>query len=316
MTLKPGVRDILWMGAGAAVLLFILVVLQPFQLGRGPAQRQEDKIRRLALVERMRLSLTAASEAEKSAVLAVTDEESQAFADQATAAAAEVDKALAALKTLPVADAAPKEKELISKFSEAFADFRRVDRDLLALAVKNTNVKAFALAFGPGAQASKETDAALSRFLAKHETSPQRTLLLAAAARAAALRLETRLAPHIAEENDQREDEMEALMAKDDREVRAALDALAALPGLGADPDLAGARSSYERFSALRTQILALSRENTNVRSLSISLNQKRKVTAVCQEALSALRREVAAEPEPAVPSNPRHLGAEPTPAR
>ena len=109
---------------------------------------------------------------------------------------------------------------------------------------------------------------------------------------------------------------MEALMAKDDREVRAAFDALAALPGLGPDPDLASARSSYERFSALRAQILGLSRENTNVRSLSISLNQKRTVTAVCQEALSALRREVAAEPDPVVPSNPRHLSAEPTPAR
>jgi hypothetical protein len=304
------------MGAGAIVLLLVLLVLLPFQGGRGPAQRLEAKARRTALVERMRLSLTAASEAEKSAVLAVTDEESQAFADQATTATAEVDKALEELKALPAADAAPKEKELISKFSEAFADFRRIDRELLALAVKNTNVKAFALAFGPAAQASKETDSALSRFLARHETSPQKTLLLAAAARAAALRLETRLAPHIAEENDQKEDEMEALMAKDDREVRAAFDALAAMPGLGADPDLAGARSSYERFSALRTQILALSRENTNVRSLSISLNQKRKVTAVCQEALSALRREVASEPDPVVPSNPRHLSAEPRTAQ
>jgi hypothetical protein len=246
----------------------------------------------------------------------VTDEESQAFADQATAATAEVDKALEALKAPPAADAAPKEKELISKFSEAFADFRRVDRELLALAVKNTNVKAFAMAFGPAAEASKETDGALSRFLARHETSPQRTLLLAAAARAAALRLETRLAPHIAEESDQREDEMEALMANDDREVRAAFDALSAMPGLGPDPDLASARSSYSRFSELRTRILALSRENTNVRSLSISLNQKRAVTAVCQEALAALRREVAVEPDPLVPSNPRRLSAEPTPAR
>ena len=316
MKLKPGVRDFLWMGAGAVVLLLVLLVLQYFRGGLGPAQRLEDKARRTALVERMRLSLSAASEAEKSAVLAVTDEESQTFADQATAATAEVDKALEALKALPAADAAPKEKDLISKFSEAFADFRRVDRDLLALAVKNTNVKAFPLAFGPAAQASKETDAALARFLASHEASPQRTLLLAAAARAAALRLETRLAPHIAEENDQKEDEMEALMAKDDREVRAALDALVARPDLGADPDVASARSSYERFSALRAQILALSRENTNVRSLSISLNQKRKVTVVCQDALSALRREIAAEPDPLVPANPRHLGAEPTPAR
>ena len=316
MEVKPGVRDFLWMGAGAAVLLVVLLVMQSYQSGRSPAQRLELKARRVDLVERMRYSLAAASEAEKSAVLAVTDQDSQAFADQASAATAEVERLRKALGELLASGASQKEKELLARFSEVFTDFQRVDRDLLALAVKNTNLKAFALAFGPAAQASQEMDSALSRFLPRHAKSPQKMLLLAARAQAAALRLETRLAPHIAEESDQKMDAMEALMESDDREVRASLDGLDAQPELRGDPDLATVRSSYARFSELRVQILALSRENTNVRSLAISLNQKRKVMSVCQDALYALQHEIAEELTPVAPSNPRQLSSEPQTAR
>lgn len=314
--LKPGLRDLLWMGTGAAMLLAAIAVLEHGQGGENPARKLEAKARKLALVDGMRYSLTAAAEAEKSAVLAVTDEESRLFAGQATTAADEVGRLRDSLEGLLAGGAGRGESGLLSKFSELFAEFRRVDRDLLDLTVKNTNVKAFALTFGPAAEASKETDAAFGRFLAAHASSPPNVLLLAAGARAAALRLESRLAPHVYEESDRRMDEMEALMAADDREFRVDLDGLAALPGLRADPDLAGARSSYARFDELRARILSLSRENTNVRSLSISLNQKRRITAACQEALSALQREIAEEPEPAVPSNPRHMASEPAPAR
>src|ERR1035437_4483340 len=165
------------MGAGAAALLVGLVVLQYYRGEQNPAQRLEVKARRVDLVERIRYSLAAASEAEKSAVLAVTDQDSQSFADQARAATSEVERLRKMLARLLVSGASQKEKELLSTFSEAFTNYQRVDRDLLALAVKNTNVKAFALAFGPTAQASKETDSALSRFLSRHATSPQKMLL-------------------------------------------------------------------------------------------------------------------------------------------
>jgi hypothetical protein len=57
------------------------------------------------------------------------------------------------------------------------------------------------------------------------------------------------------------------------------------------------ASASYARFSKVRTQILALSRENTNVRSVAISLGQKRKVMLLCQSALDALHQAILAEP-------------------
>jgi hypothetical protein len=300
------------MGAGAGVMLVLVLLVLRYQGERSPAQQIERKAQKANLVERMRYSLASASEAEKSAVLAVTDHDSKAFADQARAATAEVER----LRKVLVETAGPsqKEKELLASFSERFTDYQRIDRDLLALAVKNTNIKAFALAFGPADQAAKEADSSMSRFLTKHASSPQRVLLLVAGAQAALLRVETRLAPHIAEQSDAKMDELEALMAKDDREVRAAFDGLAARPDLRADPDLAIASTSYARFSEMRTQILALSRENTNVRSLTISLDQKRNAMLTCQDALFALQQEIAGEPAPVTPSNPRKLKAEPQP--
>ena len=310
MKLKPGVTVLLQMGAGAGVMLVLVLLALHYQSQRDPARQVELKARKIDVVERMRYSLAAASEAEKSAVMAVTDQDSQAFADQARAATSEVERRRKTLGELFAASASQKEKELLATFSEGFTEFQHIDRDLLALAGKNTNIKAFALAFGPAAQAVQEIDSALSRFLAKHATSPQSTLLLAAGAQAAVLRIETRLAPHIAEQSDPKMDELEALMAKDDREVRAAFDGLAA--PLRADPDLATARASYAQFSQVRTQILALSRQNTNVRSLAISLDQKRKAMFMCQDALYALQQEIAGEPAPVTPTNPRSMRAEP----
>ncbi len=123
-------------------------------------------------------------------------------------------------------------------------------------------------------------------------------MLLAFGAETAALRIQALLAPHIAEESDKKMDELEAVMAKEDQQVRDDLDRLAAIPRLKADPDLDTASSSYARFSAIRAQILALSRENTNVRSVAISLSQKRKVMLLCRDALDALQQAVLAEPE------------------
>jgi hypothetical protein len=112
-------------------------------------------------------------------------------------------------------------------------------------------------------------------------------------------------------------DEMEARMAADDRDVR---QDLSGLEKLGLDPDLKAAAASYSRFYELRAQILALSRENTNVRSLSISLDRKRKVMFSCRDALDLLQRAISAELVPGVdygkPTNPRQLGEEPRAAR
>jgi hypothetical protein len=99
-------------------------------------------------------------------------------------------------------------------------------------------------------------------------------------------------------------------MAGEDKQVRRALNDLKTLLGPTSNADLNKAQSCYTRFSKIRTEILELSRQNTNVRSLSVSLNQKHKTTLLCQDALSELKRAIQEEPVRGVtygpPARPR----------
>jgi hypothetical protein len=312
MTIRPSIKDFLWMVFGAVLLLAIVLVALHFQKGQSPAELLAFKAKRVDMVERMRLALASASEAEKSAVMAITDEDSQKYADQARAATADVERERNELGQLLDAGGTQREKDTLAQFSKSFTDFQRVDSDLLALAVKNTNIKAYNLAFGPAADAITEMNDALSRLVSKSAPTPDARAVapLAFGAQTAALRIQALLAPHIAEESDAKMDAMEARMTRDDQEVRKDLDGMAALPMFNGDADLATAASAYARFSEVRAKIIPLSRENTNVRSLAISLDQKRKVMFLCQDALASLQQAISEESIPGVnygaPSSPR----------
>ena len=75
--------------------------------------------------------------------------------------------------------------------------------------------------------------------------------------------------------------------------------------------------NGYRIFSGRTGNIVEgnLSRENTNVRSLAISLDQKRKALSLCLDALQGLQQEIAGEPTPVTPSNPRKMGPTPSTA-
>ncbi len=317
MTIKPGIREFLWMSAGAVMLLLVMLVIMHFRMRQSPAEQSALKAVRLELVSRIRLSLASASEAEKSAVMAVTDEDSRTFANQARAYTADAEKGREELEKLLASGGTRTEKELLVQFSADFTEFRRIDKELLALAVKNTNIKAYGLAFGPATSALNGMATALSRLAEKNAggADAAKVAMLAFGAQTAALRIQTLLAPHIAEESDSKMDELEALMAADDREVRNDIKGLAAIRGLDGAADLRTAEAGYAMFGKIRAQIIELSRENTNVKSLAISLSQKRKEMFMCQDSLSALQRAILDEPIADVSSshisNPRNLGIE-----
>jgi hypothetical protein len=289
------------MTAGGVVFLAVTLVALLFRQDQTRAEQLAFRAKRVDVVDGMRSALAVASDAEKSAVLALADQASQTYADQARAATADVERGRNELGELLKAGGTQEEKDLLEQFSRTFTEFRRIDDELLPLAVKNSNLKAFGLAFGPAAEALEEMETAVSRLVTKSAGWPEarNVALLAFGAETAALRIEALLPPHIAEESDTKMDELEAVMAKADQQVRDDLERLAAIQKLSRDSDVETASSSYSRFSTIRKQILALSRENTNVRSVAISLGQKRKVMLFCQGALDALHQAIVAEPVP-----------------
>jgi hypothetical protein len=301
VTQVPDREDFLWMMAGAAVLFVVILAIFALRRPGSPTAELARKAERVDTVERMRIGVASAGEAEKSAVLAVTEKDSESFARLARAAIADVERELRELGRLPGSSA--EETELLQRFGPAFEALRKIDEEVLALAVQSTNLKAYSLAFGPAADALREMDEALSDMLAGGADSPdaQRRALLACEVRAASRSIQATLAPHIAERTDAVMDALEARMRDDDLEVRKRLDVLASLRGPAGKIDLQKAISSYARFDELRAQILALSRENTNVRSLTLSLSESRRLSLQCQEILERLQRAILAEPIPGV---------------
>jgi hypothetical protein len=310
--IKPNRENALWMAAGTVLMILLFLIIFHFYQKQNPAEQLAFKASRVDLVSRVRLALASASEAEKSAVLATTDQDSQTFAGHARKATAEAEQARQELGELMKTGGTQGEKELFKQFAELFIEFQRIDNNLLDLAVKNTNIKAYSLAFGPATTALNEMNAALSRLIALNSGSPneKQVMLLAYSTEISGLRLQTLIPPHIAEESDQKMNELEALMSKEDKQIRRNLDELTVLRNLNQKANLAEAISSYARFDKIKTQILALSRENTNVKSLSISLSQKRKVMLLCQDTLNKLQQAVLEEPIAGVtygrPARPR----------
>ena len=310
MKTKAGLNDFLWMAAGAVIVLALTLVVLYLHEEQNPVAQLAFRAKRLALVEQMRLALAWASLAENNAVMAATDQDSQSFADQSRAQVAAVERGRQELERLLQTGGAKTEQDLLAQFTEAFAEFQRINKDLLDMAVQSTNLKAFRLAFGPAAEVLKEMDAALSRIVVQtaQSASPEagHVIQLADDARIRALRIQALLAPHIAEESDRKMDEMEAQMAQEDLEVRKDLEGLASLLKPGGSPDIETAMSRYAKFSEIKAQIIKLSRENTNVRSVALSLNQKRKVMLMCQDTLAALQQAIQQEPIAKAPVSPR----------
>lgn len=264
-----------------ALLAAILGGLWFFGRDRGEQTAFRQTLHMTQLAQQLEAALHAAAQSEKQAVMAETDDESRRYAQEARSATDKVAALLAELKQLPLR--APQEADLVARFEASFAEYLKADEDVLGLAVQNTNVKAFALSFGEATATLDELEQTLRPLLTAANNEKQARQ--AQRALTEALRIQALHAPHILEKTDTRMDALDKAMAASDTAVRTAL---AALGKQGA-----GALEVYERYWKLTGEIAALSRQNTNVRSLALSLERKTKVLAACDEALRALEEEI-----------------------
>jgi Four helix bundle sensory module for signal transduction len=275
------------------VLLFPVAFLLRHEDANWFQSALEQSMKKIHIIQTMRRDLLASAEAEKSAVMAETDEASQAFAEQSTQAAHHVETARQALE--PLVGSSHQEAELFQEFSQCWEQLQVIDREVLSLAVQNTNLKALRLSFGPAADAMRRMENALTHLMEVDPASPNAAGIARRAAQAVigALHMYTLHAPHIAESTTARMEEMEASMHRLDAQVTEALQSLHALVDEPGTPFLDAAWAAYKDFHNINAEIVALSRQNSNIRSYALSLGQKRKTAAQCQDVLASLQETV-----------------------
>ena len=249
--------------------------------------RQLLEARRLA--SELHLEFTKAAEAATRAVMADTDDASHAAADEARRARQVVELDIDALRTALQSLGYNDELHMLDGFNARFAEYREVDDEILPLAVENTNLKAQRLAFGPAQEAADTFGAALDASVRAGATGGSCCAeAIAARALTGVLAMQVLQAPHIAESDDAAMTRMEDQMKASAERARRGLDQLRRTRA-SSDARLTAAGAALDRFLEINTEIVALSRRNTNVRSLALSLGRKRTATAACEDRLREL---------------------------
>lgn len=245
----------------------------------------------------VRLKFSHASDASNRTVMADTEEASLAFARESEQASKGVDSDVAALTILLNSLSYSHEAQILKEFSARFSDYQEVDRQILALAVENTNLKAQALAFGPASQAANDFRDALQPLVPSFSAKDRwRAEALVAEAVLAVREIQVLHSPHIAERDDLAMTRMEGEIAGLDAKARDALKSLEELAPASTSPALADALTALDRFKVVSGQLVQLSRRNSNLRSLDLSLRKKPALTAACDERLVALQAALAKE--------------------
>lgn len=237
------------------------------------------------------VQFTKAADASNRAVMADTDEASITFAREAEQATQAVEKDAAALAPILAGLGYSNETRLLQEFNRRFAEYRALDRKILDLAVENTNLKAQRLSFGSAQETAEAFRDSLSTIAPVDAAKDSwRAKALAAKAVAAVREIQVLQAPHIAEADEAVMTRIEKQMATEEAAARSALANLRTVAQPASQPQLDAATAAFDRFMGINAQIIELSRRNTNVRSLALSLGQKRTLTAACEDRLHALQ--------------------------
>ena len=284
-------RSAIIVGVGIIAALFFFAVIAKYSSNSIPI---EDTYKNIAgkkeLLSQMRIHLHKSVEMEKSAVMAITDAESQEFADQSLVASAAVEHNLKLLRsfidTVPLQD----EKKLVGEFANCWTELGKLDQVILELAVQNTNLKAASLSQEKGGKAIQQFEQALEDIRALSVGSSDEGWVTGRIYQAmtAGLKMYNLHSPHIAEANDEKMDQIEAKMRGEETEVVNSLDALAGIIGEERRDALLQAKTAFSEFLDVTAKVIKLSLEDRK-----IGLSMKSTLDAVVGE-------EVLGETEPA----------------
>ncbi len=284
------------LGAGIVMAIVLFAVIAKYNDQAIPLDNAyKNIVEKKKILSQLRIHFHKSVEMEKNAVMALTDEDSRKFADQSRAASATVEQDLRLLRSLSEAIPAQDEKALLAEFTLCWAELGTLDQLILGLAVENTNLKAASLSREQGAEAMRRLEQALEALRTSHSGTPNegRVTGLVYQALTGALKIYNLHSSHIAEANDEHMNHIEAQVKEQEAEVATSFDALAAMVGEEGRDSVSQAKAAFAEFMALTAKVIELSRQNSNIRSLDLSLGRKRKIAAQCEEILATFQETV-----------------------
>jgi flagellar biogenesis protein FliO len=132
-----------------SLIIVIILIVLGLVYRKATISTFDSIARRNEILSTMRINLLKAIEAEKSAILAETEEASHSFADQARAATDSVEKGRREIEPILKEERIAKEMRLMEEFDACWIEFNDSTR-CCSLAVQDTNVKATRLSYQSG----------------------------------------------------------------------------------------------------------------------------------------------------------------------
>jgi len=211
---------------------------------------QQVEARRVTLD--LQVQFTKAADAANRSVMSDTDDDAKAAAREAEQATQAVLRDVGQLESILKSMGYSEELRFLDTFSSRFAEYQKLDAEILPLAIENTNVKAQRLSFGPAREAADAFRTALEAAIKMARADDaSRADALAARAILSVLEIEVLQAPHIAEAEDAPMTRMEAQMAASEAAARKGLERIKSLLPPEAGPHLTAAVASLDRFKTI-----------------------------------------------------------------
>ncbi len=290
---------VLWGVSFSMGVIFLFIITRSHDPFEPSKDTYLNVIKKKEILSQMRVNLYKSVEMEKSAVMARTDEESQDFAGQSFASSASVEQDLIQIQSLIDATALQDEVKLINEFKNCWAEFRKLDQVILGLAVQNTNLKATTLSHGKGAETLLRFELALKDVMRLNLQTPKEDRVAGSAwhAIAAGAQILNMHNSHIAEITNEKMDQIDIQIKMEEKEVLQSLEELLGIVDLKNQDALLLAKVAFFEFMEVTATVQDLSRKNSNVKSLELSIGKKRMISTQCAEVLAAFQNAVKNRP-------------------
>ncbi|MGE3728251.1 MAG: hypothetical protein AB7I41_22040 [Candidatus Sericytochromatia bacterium] len=236
--------------------------------------------------------LQVAVEAEKNAVLSINREQSQNFVLQVVQASKALDTHRQALDKLAQRQSNATEKQLLAEFDQCWQQFKTLDQRLLTWATQDSNIEAQKWSTSTGRKAWEQFEKALNRLPQEVYTDKVKREIENAIAQSqiASLKILAMHKPHIEAFSEQEMNQWEKEMHIQTALTKQHLNTLARLLSKADVADYQTAYQHWESFLLATQKIVRLSRQNSNLKSIELSLGKKRVIATQCKALLNELK--------------------------